>query len=119
MRKATGFVCCAKSFIFNALMKLSDRSSLTIKSEVSLSGLMLSLIRDYFKSILLSYKNLYITASTYGIKKELSSNQYKEDLKSEILELGNSIKLAESEVAELSDKINVKVADFDLQNKVL
>ena len=79
---------------------------------------MLSLIRDFFKSTLLFYKNLYISTSTYGIRKELNSNRYKEELRSDIAELENSIKLAESEVTALNNKIQLKASEFNTKNTV-
>ncbi len=79
---------------------------------------MLSLIRDYFKSTLLFYKNLYMNASTYGIKKELDSSQSKDKIREDISDLENNIKLAESEVAELKEKIRIKRAEFIKQNEV-
>lgn len=59
-----------------------------------------------------------MSSCTYGIKKELDSNQNKESLRYEIAYLENSIKLAESEVTMLNDKIKTNKTEFAKQNEV-
>lgn len=71
-------------------------------------GLLLSLIRDYFKDTLLFYKNIYISSCCFGIKKEIKAEKKKKLLKYDINDLDLKIIALKKRVALLKEKIKMK-----------
>lgn len=112
--KDYGICHIREEFYFQCFDELIRQVIINYKKQ----GLMLSLIRDYFKGILLFYRNLYISGSCYGIRKEISSCGQKEQLKESITVLDTDVKLVESEVLSLEERIKTKKEEFAAKQEV-